>query len=173
MSVAVVPMVERPVLAVELYDIQVRNRRFYDNYGVPLGELYPTAAHFRRDIEASLSGLAVPSTGLVVDFNAIVVDGVVVGGLDASAQPSNIESLTVGYYVDIEGGHGNRGYATDALRLKTNYLFATTDVEFLDAFTHPDNRISQKVLQNAGYELDRTYADQTTRRYIRQASIPE
>lgn len=44
-----------------------------------------------------------------------------------------------------------RGYATEAVRLLTAYLFARERIERLQLNIHPDNLASQRVAEKAGY----------------------
>lgn len=50
--------------------------------------------------------------------------------------------------------HRGRGYATEAVRLLTAYLFSRLRIERLQLNIHPDNTASQRVAEKAGFTLE-------------------
>jgi len=50
--------------------------------------------------------------------------------------------------------HRGKGYATDAVTLMTQYLFAQHRMERLQLNIHPDNAASRRVAEKSGYALE-------------------
>jgi RimJ/RimL family protein N-acetyltransferase len=50
--------------------------------------------------------------------------------------------------------HAGKGYATDAVRLLTEYLFARHRINRLQLNIHPENEASRRVATKAGYTLE-------------------
>ena len=50
--------------------------------------------------------------------------------------------------------HMGKGYATDAVRLMTEYLFARLRINRVQLNIHPENEASRKVATKAGYSLE-------------------
>jgi len=54
-------------------------------------------------------------------------------------------------YMVFGPDHRGRGYATEAVKLMTSYLFARLRIERVQLAIHPENEASRKVAQKAGY----------------------
>jgi ribosomal-protein-alanine N-acetyltransferase len=68
-----------------------------------------------------------------------------------------ISHYLVGYelsYLIFGSGHAGKGYATDAVRLLTEYLFARGRINRLQLNIHPQNEASRRVATKAGYTLE-------------------
>jgi [ribosomal protein S5]-alanine N-acetyltransferase len=68
-----------------------------------------------------------------------------------------ITNYLVGYelsYLIFGPEHAGKGYATDAVRLLTEYLFARLRTNRLQLNIHPDNVASRRVATKAGYTLE-------------------
>ena len=68
-----------------------------------------------------------------------------------------ISHYLVGYelsYLIFGREHGGKGYATEALRLLTEYLFARLRINRLQLNIHPDNEASRRVATKVGYALE-------------------
>lgn len=50
--------------------------------------------------------------------------------------------------------HRGKGYATDAVTLMTQYLFAQHRIERVQLNIHPDNAASRRVAEKSGYTLE-------------------
>jgi [ribosomal protein S5]-alanine N-acetyltransferase len=57
-------------------------------------------------------------------------------------------------YLLFGSEHHGKGYATDAVQLMTQYLFAQHRIERLQLNIHPDNAASRRVAEKAGYSLE-------------------
>jgi [ribosomal protein S5]-alanine N-acetyltransferase len=65
-----------------------------------------------------------------------------------------ISHYLVGYelsYLLFGQEHAGKGYATDAVRLLTEYLFARLRINRVQLNIHPDNKASRRVATKAGY----------------------
>jgi RimJ/RimL family protein N-acetyltransferase len=82
---------------------------------------------------------------------AITENGLVVGaiGLDVT---ESIGQGTIGYWCAREAR--GRGVTTRALRLLSQHAFENIGLERLQLFTDPDNRVSQRVAEKAGYQRE-------------------
>ena len=63
----------------------------------------------------------------------------------------------VGYelsYLVFGSGHWGKGYATEAVRLLTAYLFARLRINRGQLAIHPENEASRRVAKKAGYMLE-------------------
>ena len=72
------------------------------------------------------------------------------------------------------------GYATEAARHMTQFIFETTDIENLHALCHQDNKLSERVMQRLGmkhvgiehwYEIDVSVYKMTRECYQNQFSL--
>lgn len=57
-------------------------------------------------------------------------------------------------YLVFGPDHAGKGFATEAVRLMTAYLFARLRIERVQLAIHPENEASRKVAQKAGYTLE-------------------
>jgi ribosomal-protein-alanine N-acetyltransferase len=68
-----------------------------------------------------------------------------------------ITNYLVGYelsYLIFGDEHSGKGYATDAVRLLTRYLFARLRTNRLQLNIHPDNEASRRVATKSGYTFE-------------------
>ena len=68
-----------------------------------------------------------------------------------------ITNYLVGYelsYLIFGEEHAGKGYATEAVQLLTEYLFARLRTNRLQLNIHPDNEASRRVATKAGYTLE-------------------
>lgn len=68
-----------------------------------------------------------------------------------------ITNYLVGYelsYLIFGEEHTGKGYATEAVQLLTEYLFARLRTNRLQLNIHPDNKASRRVATKAGYTLE-------------------
>ena len=68
------------------------------------------------------------------------------------AQPERF--LEIGY--DVARSERGKGYGTEAVQLIVDYLFLSMDVARIQAFTDVRNRVSQRVLEKAGFKREGT-----------------
>ena len=68
-----------------------------------------------------------------------------------------ITNYLVGYelsYLIFGEEHAGKGYATEAVQLLTEYLFARLRTNRLQLNIHPDNEASRRIATKAGYTLE-------------------
>jgi ribosomal-protein-alanine N-acetyltransferase len=85
----------------------------------------------------------------------VIVDpgGQIVGEIEFYPITSYLTGFELSYLV-FGSEHRGKGYATEAVRLITRYLFARKRIERLQLDIHPDNVASQRVATKAGYTLE-------------------
>lgn len=71
--------------------------------------------------------------------------------------PVKDHSVEIGYGIQPE--YEGKGYATEAIQAMTQWAFGQKDVVFVEAETAPDNKASQRVLENCGFVPDGTGAE--------------
>ena len=76
-------------------------------------------------------------------------DGEEVGNGGFGGRPGPDRRLTVGYSVHEE--HRSQGYATEMLRLLTDWGLAQEEIDVVRATIRPDNAPSLKVAERAGF----------------------
>jgi ribosomal-protein-alanine N-acetyltransferase len=77
-------------------------------------------------------------------------DGVNVGLMLRFGESSG--AVTVGYAI-MPSEHG-KGYGTEALQLMIDYLFLAKQVHRIQANTDPENTVSQRLLEKAGFKRE-------------------
>ena len=80
---------------------------------------------------------------------ATLPDGEQVGNGGFGGRPGPDRRLTVGYSVHEE--HRSQGYATEMLRLLTEWGLAREEIDVVRATIRPDNAPSLKVAERAGF----------------------
>ena len=65
-----------------------------------------------------------------------------------------IEFYPIVHYLVFGTGHRGKGYATEAVRLLTAYLFARRRINRVQLAIHPENEASRRVATKAGYTLE-------------------
>jgi [ribosomal protein S5]-alanine N-acetyltransferase len=105
-------------------------------------------AKFRRDFASN--GFWDRDEGMLL---IVTPDDEIVGEIEFFP----ITNYLVGYelsYLLFGQEHAGKGYATDAVRLLTKYLFARLRINRLQLNIHPDNKASRRVATKAGYTLE-------------------
>lgn len=77
----------------------------------------------------------------------------VVGEIEYYPITSYLTGFELSYLI-FGAQHRGKGYATEAVRLMTEYLFARERIERLQLNIHPDNEASRKVAAKSGYQLE-------------------
>ena len=77
-------------------------------------------------------------------------DGTSIGLVVHFGQSSG--SITIGYA--IEPSEQGKGYGTEALQLMVDYLFLAKEIHRVQANTDPENKISQHILEKAGFKKE-------------------
>jgi RimJ/RimL family protein N-acetyltransferase len=122
------------------------NNLDYRGHFFPLN-LYSEAT-FRRDFEQH--GFWEKEEGMLVMIDH---DEAIVGEIEFFP----ITNYLVGYelsYLLFGEQHSGKGYATEAVRLLTEYLFAGKRTNRVQLNIHPDNAASRRVAEKAGYTLE-------------------
>jgi len=83
----------------------------------------------------------------------IAPDNTVVGEIEFYPITHYLTGYELSYLVFGPDHHG-RGYATEAVKLMTEYLFARLRIERVQLAIHPENEASRRVAQKAGYTLE-------------------
>ena len=116
------------------------------------GSYYPLGLHaepvFNRKFETD--GFWTDDEGMLVMVDA---DDHLVGEIEFFPITSYLTGFELSYLVFGPEQRG-KGYATEAVRLLTAYLFARRRIERLQLNIHPDNVASQRVAEKAGYTLE-------------------
>jgi len=73
-----------------------------------------------------------------------------IGGIGGSGLPNNDGQIIIGYFIDKK--FENQGYATEAVRSFTDWMFLNPDLKSVIADTPLDNIGSQKVLEKVGFK---------------------
>lgn len=100
---------------------------------------------FRRTFETD--GFWKDREGMLVMVDP---DGALVGEIEFFPITSYLTGFELSYLV-FGREHRGKGYATEAVRLLTSYLFARERIERLQLNIHPDNLASQRVAEKSGY----------------------
>ena len=137
----------RPVQERDLEDLYSRmNNLDYQNAFFPLG--LHSEPKFRREFDEH--GYWGKDEGMLLVVDA---DDEIVGEIEFFP----ITHYLVGYelsYLIFGEEHAGKGYATEAVQLLTEYLFARLRTNRLQLNIHPDNEASRRVATKAGYTLE-------------------
>lgn len=74
-----------------------------------------------------------------------------IGGIGGSGLPNEQGQVMIGYFIDAKSE--GKGYATEALKCFTDWMFGTVSLKAVIADTLADGLASQKVLRKAGFSL--------------------
>jgi RimJ/RimL family protein N-acetyltransferase len=78
----------------------------------------------------------------------------IIGGMGFAGEPNEMGEAEIGYMIDQQ--YQNKGYASEALKLLTNWAFGHEKVEAIIVHTYEDNLPSRKILTKNGFvEIDR------------------
>lgn len=83
-------------------------------------------------------------------FKAICLNGVPIGSLTLS-QGNGVDCCRAELGYVLRKKHWGKGFTTQAVRLALVQAFKELDIERIEAFVHPENKASQKVLLKAGF----------------------
>jgi [ribosomal protein S5]-alanine N-acetyltransferase len=103
---------------------------------------------FRREFEEN--GFWSDDEGMLVLIDA---DDELVGEIEYFPITEYLTGFELSYLI-FGTQHRGKGYATEAVRLLTRYLFARKPIQRLQLNIHPDNAASQRVAVKAGYTLE-------------------
>ena len=116
------------------------------------GDYFPmglwSESTFRRKFEED--GFWSENEGMLVMIDA---DDGLVGEIEYYPITEYLTGFELSYLV-FGTDHRGKGYATEAVRLLSQYLFARKRIERLQLNIHPDNVASQRVATKAGYTLE-------------------
>jgi ribosomal-protein-alanine N-acetyltransferase len=128
--------------AEELAALYLENREFLLPFEPEREEVFFTAAHQRKRIEAIGDDL----------WRWAIVDNGRIAGMIAVADVIRgaVQLANVGYWVDR--AHNGRGLATAAVADVIEFAFGEAGLHRLEAGTLVDNHASQRVLEKNGFE---------------------
>lgn len=79
-------------------------------------------------------------------------DGMFLGTCGFHSWDPHNHSCEIGY--EIDRMYWGNGYATEAIRAIVSFAFSYLEVYRIGALVHPDNRASERVLLNAGFQKE-------------------
>jgi RimJ/RimL family protein N-acetyltransferase len=79
----------------------------------------------------------------------------IVGHIEFFATVAYLDELELSYQI-YEAVHRGKGFATDAVRLMTRYLFDRKKTNRIRLIIHPDNVTSKRVAEKCGYRFEGT-----------------
>jgi [ribosomal protein S5]-alanine N-acetyltransferase len=139
----------RPIRSIDLeevYDahVDIRNRGAFFPLGVQ------SESEFRR--EFAETGLWQREEGMLL---IVTAKNEIAGHIEFFKPVSYWDALELSYqmYDDRFAGHG---YATEAVQLLTDYLFASKKFHRIHLTIAPDNASSRRVAEKCGYQLEGT-----------------
>jgi [ribosomal protein S5]-alanine N-acetyltransferase len=103
---------------------------------------------FRRRFEEG--GFWSKNEGMLLIADA---NGEVVGEIEYFPINDYLTGFELSYLI-FGTEHRGKGYATDAVKLMTQYLFAQHRIERVQLNIHPDNAASRRVAEKSGYTLE-------------------
>lgn len=89
-----------------------------------------------------------------VDFIIQKKDGTKIGWMPHYISSQNFGWVEIGFYI-IPSDRG-KGYGTEAIKIMVDYLFMTKDIPRIQAVTNIQNKVSQRVLEKAGFTKEGT-----------------
>jgi [ribosomal protein S5]-alanine N-acetyltransferase len=139
----------RPVRSVDLdavYDahVDIRNRGAF----FPLGVQSESA--FRRDFAET--GFWQREEGMLL---ILTPKNEIAGHIEFFKPVNYWNALELSYQL-YDDRFGGRGYATEAVQLLTDYLFAAKTFHRIHLMIAPDNASSRRVAEKCGYQLEGT-----------------
>jgi [ribosomal protein S5]-alanine N-acetyltransferase len=137
----------RPVQERDLDELCAKfNNHEYKGKHFPLGVYSEVKLH--RDFNEN--GFWTPDEGMLL---IVTPDGAIAGEIEFFP----ITHYLVGYelsYLIFGSEHSGKGYATEAVRLLTEYLFGRRRINRVQLNIHPDNEASRRVATKAGYTFE-------------------
>jgi RimJ/RimL family protein N-acetyltransferase len=116
------------------------------------GAYFPLGLHsetkFRRDFEED--GFWSPNEGMLLMIDA---NGEIAGEIEFYPITHYLVGFELSYLIFGEE-HSGKGYATEAVDLLTEYLFARMRINRLQLNIHPNNEPSRRVAAKAGYVFE-------------------
>lgn len=134
-----------PGLAAEIFELIAGIREHLSQFGDPTSAKYP-------DLQSVRDSIQPPETAVKLRFVVRDSSNVCVGTVNLTPA-DDPEAMEVGYYVGRQFGW--RGLATAAVRLVCGWAFRERGLARIVAHTHPHNIASQRVLEKAGFCVQR------------------
>lgn len=75
----------------------------------------------------------------------------IIGGMGFAGYPNEAGEVEIGYMIDAN--HHNKGYATEALQLLSQWAFTHEFVKAIIVHTYSDNLPSRRILEKCGFTL--------------------
>ncbi|WP_161964482.1 GNAT family N-acetyltransferase [Mucilaginibacter endophyticus] len=75
----------------------------------------------------------------------------IIGGMGFAGYPNEAGEAEIGYMIDAN--HHNKGFATEALKLLSQWAFTHDFVQAIIVHTYADNLPSRKILDKCGFSL--------------------
>ena len=135
----------------ELVTFHVRNRDYFSKFAASREERYFSAFYQRQLIEQFLADKLDDSRyvfGIFLSFTHQLIG--VISLSDVARGP--LENAYLGYCLDY--AFSNKGYATEAVKIITEYAFHTLNLHRIEAGVMPSNIASQRVLEKNRYERE-------------------
>jgi len=137
--------------AVELLNLEKRNRAFFKNYSITHPENYWTL-----ETHKELIGKWEQNTKKEIEyrFGIFTINGDVLIGTIGLFQVFRgpRQSALLGYSLDQE--QNGKGYTTEATNLVVNYAFEVLNLHRIEAGVMPDNIGSIRVLEKVGFHKE-------------------
>ncbi|QUG41561.1 GNAT family N-acetyltransferase [Psychrobacillus sp. INOP01] len=137
--------------AVDLLNLEKKNRAFFENYSITQPENYWTLETHKELIEKWEQNT---KQELEYRFGIFKIDGDVLIGTIGLFQVLRgpRQSALLGYSLDKE--HNGKGYTTEATNLVVDYAFENLNLHRIEAGVMPDNIGSIRVLEKAGFHKE-------------------
>lgn len=126
------------------FDLIEHDRPHLSQFGDDTAEKYPTTEAVKESIES-------PKNPTKLRFGIYVRDKMV-GSINLTPQETEPE---IGYWIGKE--HVGHGYATDAVKLLSNYAFTNFGLDQLYGVVTVGNVASRKTLEKTGFILHETF----------------
>jgi RimJ/RimL family protein N-acetyltransferase len=119
---------------------------------------YQVSEFYQKEIDDAMVNFWLPKTLANPDAFKWYTDWEIVlkstntsiGGMGFNGEPNENGEAETGYMID--GQHQNKGYATEALQLLSNWAFTDDRVKSVIVHTYKDNLPSRRILVKCGFE---------------------
>jgi len=137
--------------AIELLNLEKRNRAFFQNYSITHPENYWTLETHKELIEKWEENT---KKEIEYRFGIFTInDDILIGTIGLfQVFRGPRESALLGYSLDQ--AHNGKGYTTEATKLVVNYAFEILKLHRIEAGVMPDNIGSIRVLEKAGFHKE-------------------
>ena len=137
--------------AVELLNLEKRNRAFFENYSITHPENYWTLETHKELIKKWEQNTIKEIEYRFGIFN--INDDILMGTIGLfQVFRGPRECALLGYSLDQ--AHNGKGYTTEATKLVVNYAFEILNLHRIEAGVMPDNIGSIRVLEKAGFHKE-------------------